>query len=358
MRYRSKLVILMILIISILLFENISLSIEVDVDSTDEWRDPEIEALLEKVAKDKGIPPIILKAVAFTESCWNQNVEPREEAKGYSYGIMQIYAAEHETYDEERLNSDIEYNIKAGAEILMAKWNEMPKIGDANILDPKSWYFALWGYNGWSKRNNPNNMPYYKDGEVWRYIAYQEKVFENALRLFDVCIPTIDPILLPKIDVPNKYTNEYTNDFIEDSFIKNTYKKGDIIVIYNSGVGYLNLRDENGENPIRVFPQTAFEVISDKQEKREINDNMYLVCNVRTIEAEPKEGWVALKFTQKLGITDFNKDNVTDIFDMIKLSKKIDTNFTFDNENKYLDLNYDSTIDKIDLIMTKINYNK
>src|SRR5690554_8205301 len=70
----------------------------------------EINDLLETVAKEKGIPSIILKAIAFKESTWRQfdkNGQPLMNNR--AIGIMQI--ATYNDNDQEfieKLKTDIE----------------------------------------------------------------------------------------------------------------------------------------------------------------------------------------------------------------------------------------------------------
>ncbi|WP_027340319.1 hypothetical protein [Halonatronum saccharophilum] len=75
-------------------------------------------------------------------------------------------------YDLHRLAYDWQYNIDAGARILLEKWklqkaNYIPTIGDGDPWILENWYFALWAYNGYSGLNNPNFLPYdvYSNGD-------------------------------------------------------------------------------------------------------------------------------------------------------------------------------------------------
>lgn len=118
----------------------------------------EINALLEKVAKEEKIPSPILKAIAFQESSWHQfdsNGQPLLSPTG-AMGIMQI-SPKYETPENiVKLKTDIEYNIRRGAQLLNEKWAFVPKIGDGDRNKLENWYFAIWAYNIWSGKNNPN----------------------------------------------------------------------------------------------------------------------------------------------------------------------------------------------------------
>jgi putative cell wall-binding protein len=160
----------------------------------------EIARKLEAAAQKHNIPCVIFKAIAYKESGWRQFDEHGQVVMSASdhpaLGIMQIASYNPEDTEEvERLKYDIDYNIERGAEILIEKWNMTPRIGNGekNILE--NWYFAIWAYNHWSEKNNPNNNP---PGE-----AYQDKVLRIASTSYfpglttPVNITPIPPELLP-----------------------------------------------------------------------------------------------------------------------------------------------------------------
>lgn len=72
----------------------------------------------------------------------------------------------------DRLKTDYDYNISEGARILNQKWQTVPKIGDGDRNKLENWYFAVWAYNGWSARNNPN---YAKSHSI---VAYQDRIYQ------------------------------------------------------------------------------------------------------------------------------------------------------------------------------------
>ncbi|MDO0823242.1 cell wall-binding repeat-containing protein [Desulfosporosinus nitroreducens] len=134
---------------------------------------------IEDMANRFDIPPVLLKAIAHLESGWKQyELDPTTGlpltdkpfiSKDGGIGIMQISPANYPEYDVEKLKSDLDYNLEVGCRILNNKWRAYPKIGDGNRNVLENWYFAVWGYNAWTKENNPN----YYTGED----AYQDKVF-------------------------------------------------------------------------------------------------------------------------------------------------------------------------------------
>ncbi|GAB6086297.1 S-layer homology domain-containing protein [Alkaliphilus crotonatoxidans] len=157
----------------------------------------EIERIIEEVAEEKNIPAVILKALAWKESQYQQFTSSGAPfvSRGNT-GIMQINSI-HKHFDQEKLKYDIKYNIEAGADILLGRWyasgTTYPKIGnmDPNILE--HWYFALWGYNGWVARNNPN-----VSGEK----AFQEEIFQLIRDKYQQPVTSIDASHLPASGLP------------------------------------------------------------------------------------------------------------------------------------------------------------
>lgn len=166
---------------------------------------------IEIIARSKNIPSVILKALAFAETGWRQfdkngNVVTNAYGPRPSLGIMQVTSYNPEdTEVVNKLKYDIDYNIAYGADLLNAKWDSVPQIGngDRNILE--NWYFALWAYNGWVAYNNPNNAA--RAGRI----AYQDKIINLAASGYlseGVVTPVqITPIpreLLPYGTLPNR----------------------------------------------------------------------------------------------------------------------------------------------------------
>ena len=126
----------------------------------------EIKTMLYNAAVARGIPPEILYGIAYQESGWRQfDSSGNPLMSGYGdggIGIMQITS--YGTYDIEKLKWDINYNINAGADILIGKWSWTPSIGDENMNCYENWFYAVWAYNGWTANNE---YPY----TVWAHIA-------------------------------------------------------------------------------------------------------------------------------------------------------------------------------------------
>lgn len=124
----------------------------------------EIQAKLYDAAVARNIPPEILYGIAYQESTWRQfdaNGNPLISPDN-GYGIMQVTSVG--SYDVEKLKYDIDYNIAAGADILLEKWSWVPSIGDDSMDCYENWFYAVWAYNG-MVTDNP--YPY----QVWAHIA-------------------------------------------------------------------------------------------------------------------------------------------------------------------------------------------
>lgn len=138
-----------------------------------------INCLLTYAAINADTPPEVVKAIALKESSWNQS----KEASDGGIGIMQI--TNQLRYDQNRLKTDIAYNIQAGVEILNEKYNwknsdgtyRLPRIKDANRHIIENWYFPIMGYNGVKRVNSPIIKTLGENYGKVNSKAYQEKVF-------------------------------------------------------------------------------------------------------------------------------------------------------------------------------------
>ena len=177
----------------------------------------EINLKLETIAKEKNIPSILLKVLAFKESTWRQFDSQGNPILGANVthpaiGIMQV--ATYKDDDQvtiEKLKTDIDFNIRMGADLLNEKWNFTPRIGDGDRNKLENWYFALWAYNIWSDRNNPNVLEANSQA-TQPVLAYQDKVINLcanpdgflARYIVPVQITKIPASLLPKEGIPSK----------------------------------------------------------------------------------------------------------------------------------------------------------
>lgn len=166
---------------------------------------------IETIARSKGIPSVILKVIAYVESGWRQfdsngNVVINASGARPALGIMQI--ASYDESDTELVNKlkyDIDFNISYGANLLNTKWDMTPRIGDGDKNKLENWYFALWAYNNWSTKNNPNNAA------ALGKVAYQDAVIKRAaVEYFSggvvtpVQITPVSPELIPPDTIPDR----------------------------------------------------------------------------------------------------------------------------------------------------------
>jgi SbsC C-terminal domain/Transglycosylase SLT domain len=189
--------------------------------------------LITEVAIENGIPPEILKAIAYQESGdtlkfqqFKNNGEPIVSSDN-GIGIMQI--TNHPTAVVEDLKYDTRYNIEIGAELLKEKWSwtgdELPKIndGDPDVLE--NWYFAVLAYNGRSSINHPTNSGNYQN-KIFEFIrsSSQVKVFNFNNMVYDISVNNGILDFTPKMQYETNIQNKTTQ----------TYKAGQTLKITTS----------------------------------------------------------------------------------------------------------------------------
>lgn len=256
----------------------------------------EIERMLEEVALNRGIPPTILKAIAYTESNYRQfkDGQPFVSFDGVSVGIMQVTPKFYPDLDVERLKYDIKYNIEAGADILLGKWEyafisnpRIPIIGNGDMRVLENWYFAIWAYNGLNENNNPNMIPY-NHGSWMQYEAYQDKVLRHAKDILKQDILAVPKELIPSKGLPNP--NVRYDELVGSKLDKyRLYVKNQVVKI-NSTSG-LKLRDNN-MNPIKTIKNGQYLKILDSPVL--YNGHWrYKVQEVFSNGSVGEKGWVA-----------------------------------------------------------------
>lgn len=198
----------------------------------------ELEARIDKIALERGVPAVFIKAIAQIESGFEHfrsDGSPKYSYNGKHVGLMQV-TNYNNMFDEEKLKYDVDYNINAGIDVLLLKWNDsvnnviVSKVGnmDPNILE--NWYFALWAYHGWASSNNPNANAK----------AYQEKIYEISSKYFNQEINSINKSSLPASrSLPSRGLSVATPTNVHYANLYQ-YAKNDIVVINNI------VRDVNG----------------------------------------------------------------------------------------------------------------
>ena len=119
----------------------------------------DIAAQIKIKAKEHQIPAVILAAIAYRESTWQQfdeNGNPWSSATS-DVGLMQINI-QHPvvTMDTSRVSTDWIYNLEIGCQILKKKWSisavdTVSPWDDKSDTDPailENWYYPIAWYNG------------------------------------------------------------------------------------------------------------------------------------------------------------------------------------------------------------------
>ncbi|WP_010197270.1 cell wall-binding repeat-containing protein [Bacillus sp. m3-13] len=182
----------------------------------------ELNSMLTQEAIIAGVPPELVKAIAWQESSWRQfrttndpsglwkKGDPVVSFDG-GIGIMQITEPNMTAERELRLKEDIRYNIQEGLRILKEKWNysswgRIPKINGNDMAVIEDWYFAVMAYNGISRRNDPQ---YYPDN------TYQDVIYRHIERMAQLTVTKF-----PETQLRNDI---YYNDAGSLLFRKNHY---------------------------------------------------------------------------------------------------------------------------------------
>ncbi len=280
----------------------------------------EIEKKIEEIAREKGIPSVILKSIARVESLYQQFKPDGSVFRGSmgEIGLMQIYNRSG-YYDSNRLKYDIEYNIEVSADILLSKWNNYGSIGnmDPNILE--NWYFAIWAYNGWASVNNPNTGK--------KINTYQELVYAVAEEEYGQKITPVDTSLLPQTGTPDRDIHIETPQPVHYGDIREYYQ-GDLLEV-EVGNNLTVRNTPGGEINGHYIDGTVVEVI----EGPELADGRYWYKVIdRTTSLK---GWVAGNWVKKVGtIYPFDdisrswaKDYIVKLSEMNVISGSSDGNY-------------------------------
>jgi hypothetical protein len=124
--------------------------------------------------KSLGIPPSIMKSIAWIEASWANGaaavpyggVGPVIRSGDCGYGIGQITTGMSNQFGvpsarQAAIGTHFMFNLAEGARILADKWNSAPRFrpvagnGDPTVLE--DWYYAIWSYNGFAFSNHPLN---------------------------------------------------------------------------------------------------------------------------------------------------------------------------------------------------------
>lgn len=146
-----------------------------------------MNCLLTETALKYDVPPEIVKAIAEGESGnWRHFDENGEVIVTADNGIGIMQITNQAGYDQEKLKSDLVYNIDTGVKILKSMFDrkDLPSIngGERDVLE--HWYFAIMAYNG----TKPLNSPIVQATGGKNSKAYQEKILGiiKKLELLDL----------------------------------------------------------------------------------------------------------------------------------------------------------------------------
>ncbi|MFC2947699.1 S-layer homology domain-containing protein [Virgibacillus sediminis] len=250
---------------------------------------PEVKKMIAEEAREQGIPPEILKAVAAVENGYRQFEEdgsPVISPDG-GIGVMQVTPENVDIpLDEDKLRTDIEYNIEIGAAVLNNKWelSYLPDMngGEREVLE--NWYFAVMAYNGLSAANDPEINP----GET-----YPEKVYE---RIENFALIGLEGYFkFPEFAIRYEEGNEvmffpeeahYETETITPS--QQMYVTGDIVYT-DERDGSLNMRDSSLGLVTDIWPYTPLTITGETLETdNPFNDYVYY-----KVEGVEVQGYVA-----------------------------------------------------------------
>lgn len=265
----------------------------------------EIENMIDEVAVEMAIPSVILKSIARVESVYehyNSNGSPL--ISGSSIGLMQVTNTGG-VYDTNKLKYDIQYNIEAGADVLLNKWsmssyNSVSCVGnmDPNVLE--NWYFALWAYNGWAQSNNP-----YMASSYSKKYTYQQLIYNVAQREYGQTISNIDFSYLPQSGKPSRSLVVPTPASAHSGFIV-LYENGDYV--RTNGVrGEYNLRDAPAGKYIHELGDNQLGIITEGP----VLQNGYYWYKVMIDENH--EGWIERNWLVRTGDTEHGRYVFDDI---------------------------------------------
>jgi hypothetical protein len=277
-----------------------------------------INCLLTNAAIEANIPPEVVKAVAEQESSgwkqFNSDGTPLVSPDG-GIGIMQI--TNQLNYDQERLKTDITYNIQAGVELLNKNFYErkdLPKIKGAGPGVIENWYFPVMAYNG----IKPVNSPLYRENGERNLKAYQEKVFAKIeadyfIKLADFSFKRADFIYETdsnKNIIFNKMEYIITTQMHASSHL---FQTGDLVETTTKG----NLRSQpnsgDGLNILQsLAPNTTLYIDGNFVYDQYNSSNRFVWYPVKTTDG--KTGYVASHFIiEKLSAPDVNAVNDRDV---------------------------------------------
>jgi putative cell wall-binding protein len=283
----------------------------------------EINRLLTEKALEQGVPPEIVKAIAWQESKWQQFRTTDSSSwdigdvvigyDGLGIGIMQISERNMASERRLRLMKDIEYNIEEGIRILKEKYKYsdyklIPKINDNNPEFLEHWYFAIMAYNGISKKNDPTitNRP-----SDWPKEPYQTTIYRHIQEkgLFPIT-PFPTSLLVGQTFYQNGSSFIYFRNYqyymggpLHKTY--HTHQPGSIVTVTKDGV---NLRKSPNGEVARTLNKGEFLQIAGSFKYDNNNTHHFVWYPVKFLNDNDTVYYVASSFLKPLEIKDFRTD--------------------------------------------------
>jgi len=280
----------------------------------------EIESMIDEVAIKRAVPSVLMKSIVRMESNYKQFYENGSpKITGDCIGLMMINNS-NGGYDSQKLKYDIEYNIEAGADVLLNKWSmsaykNVSSVGSMNPDILENWYFALWAYNGWAQCNNPNTLP----SQV-RKNTYQQLIYNICKEDYNQEINNIDFSYLPQSGKPSRSLVVPTPLKVNSGGIV-LYEVGDFVRTDGAKKEY-NLRDVPGGKYIFNLEENQLGTIT---EGPIFKDGYYWY---KMYVNDYKQGWIERNWLTRTGDTENGRYIFDDISfhwarkDIMKLYKK------------------------------------
>ncbi|WP_044749191.1 cell wall-binding repeat-containing protein [Bacillus alveayuensis] len=313
--------------------------IETETNETDKYANPsfkstikgtnpppnEINRLLTEKALEHGVPPEIVKAIAWQESRWQQFRTTDSSSwdigdvvigfDGKGIGIMQITEPNMAAERRLRLMKDIEYNIEEGIRILKEKYKYsdyriIPKINDNNPEILEHWYFAIMAYNGISKKNDPT-IPIENRSSDWPKEPYQTTIYRHIqeLGLFPITpFPTSLLVGQTYYDNGSSFIKFRNHQYYMGGPLHKTYHKhktSSIVTVTTNGV---NLRKSPNGEVVRTLSKGEFLQIAGSFQYDDKNTHHFVWYPVKLLNDGNNVYYVASSYLKPLDIKDFRTD--------------------------------------------------
>ncbi len=146
----------------------------------------EVNAEIERLATEFGIPPIIIQAICWNEFKWKHFDEAGKPKEGtrQDFGLMQVREQEAARFRQYTDWKDSwRTNLRLGVQILLLKWSENGVPDPAGKLVLENWYFPIAWYNG----DGP--MAYNYVGKVYALICRPPTEIDQFCRVVDIGSP-------------------------------------------------------------------------------------------------------------------------------------------------------------------------